>query len=62
MDTVQQALGTISGGRVLDVATGNGNFVDILSENLRDYTGIMRERVRAIGFHSATILIAVGRK
>lgn len=38
MNILQQAFGNISGGRVLDVATGNGNFVGILSENLRDYT------------------------
>jgi len=41
MNTLQQALNSISGGRVLDVATGNGNFVSALIENLRDYTEIV---------------------
>lgn len=41
MNTLQQAFGNIAGGRVLDVATGNGNFVGVLSEYLRDYTDIV---------------------
>jgi SAM-dependent methyltransferase len=41
MNTLQQALGNLSGGRVLDVATGNGNFVGALMENLRDYSEIV---------------------
>lgn len=41
MNTLQQALCNISGGRVLDVATGNGNFVGVLADNLRDYTEII---------------------
>jgi len=40
MHTLRQAMGNISGGRVLDVATGNGNFVGMLIENLADYTEI----------------------
>ena len=41
MHTLQQALGNISGGRVLDVATGVGNFVGMLMENLRGYSEII---------------------
>ena len=41
MNTLQQAFGHLAGGRVLDVATGNGNFVGILSEHLREYTEII---------------------
>jgi ubiquinone/menaquinone biosynthesis C-methylase UbiE len=41
MNTLQQAFGNLSGGRVLDVATGNGNFVGVLTENLRDYAEII---------------------
>ena len=35
-----QVLGDIAGGRVLDVATGEGGFVGILIENLKNYTDI----------------------
>jgi len=41
MNTLQQAFGNISGGRVLDVATGNGNFAGILSEHLHEYAEII---------------------
>jgi SAM-dependent methyltransferase len=41
MNTLQQAFNNISAGRVLDVATGNGNFVGALIENLRDYAEII---------------------
>ncbi len=34
-------LGTISGGRVLDVATGGGNFIHALMDDLKDYTEII---------------------
>lgn len=34
-------LGSISGGRVLDVATGGGNFIHSLMEDLKDYTEII---------------------
>lgn len=40
MDNWQQALNSISGGHVLDVATGGGGFIQVLVENLRDYTAI----------------------
>ncbi|MCI0476614.1 MAG: class I SAM-dependent methyltransferase [Anaerolineales bacterium] len=41
MNTLQQAFNHISGGRVLDVATGGGHFVGVLIENLRDYSEII---------------------
>ena len=41
MNILQQAFNRISGGRVLDVATGNGNFAGMLIENLRDYSEII---------------------
>ncbi len=40
MDIFKRALGNISGGRVLDVATQEGGFVTILMENLESYTEI----------------------
>lgn len=33
-------LGGVDGGRVLDVATGDGGFVEFLIEGLRDFTEI----------------------
>ncbi len=41
MDIVQQALGEIAGGRVLDVATGDGRFALTLASSLRDYEEII---------------------
>jgi len=38
--TFKQALGGISGGQVLDVATGNGSFVRMLLDSLGSCTGI----------------------
>jgi len=40
-DAFRQALGDIHGGRVLDVATGEGGFVELLVGNLRSYTEII---------------------
>jgi SAM-dependent methyltransferase len=40
LDVFRRALGSISGGRVLDVATQEGGFVTILMENLGSYTEI----------------------
>lgn len=34
---IRSKLGSISGGKVLDVATGSGDFVDILMKMLKDY-------------------------
>ena len=41
MDTPKDLIGSISGGRVLDVATGNGNFVGFLLEGLESYDEII---------------------
>jgi ubiquinone/menaquinone biosynthesis C-methylase UbiE len=41
MDTLQRALGGVSGGRVLDVATGEGSFIKTLLENLKSYSQII---------------------
>jgi SAM-dependent methyltransferase len=41
MTTPKDILGQISGGRVLDVATGNGGFIHFLREGLKDYTEII---------------------
>jgi SAM-dependent methyltransferase len=41
MDLFEQALGDIHGGRVLDVATGRGSFVELLADRLGGYTHIV---------------------
>ncbi len=41
MDLFEQALGNIQGGRVLDVATGRGGFVELLAERLDGYNQIV---------------------
>lgn len=41
MDVIQRALSEIVGGRVLDVATYEGGFVQILRQNLQSFTGIV---------------------
>jgi SAM-dependent methyltransferase len=41
MLTPKDILGCISGGRVLDVATGSGGFIPFLLEGLKDYTEII---------------------
>lgn len=40
MDIYKQKFGTYSGGKVLDVATGKGEFIEMLKEYLLDYTEI----------------------
>jgi ubiquinone/menaquinone biosynthesis C-methylase UbiE len=40
METAEAALSELSGGHVLDVATGSGGFVTFLMENLKDYREI----------------------
>jgi len=51
MLTPKDILGNISGGRVLDVATGGGGFIPFLLEGLKDYSEIIgidtNERGRA---------------
>ena len=41
MSICERVLGDIAGGRVLDVATQEGGFVQILMESLKDYTEIV---------------------
>jgi len=41
MNILRQALGGISGGRVLDVATGRGEFIRALMEHLESYVEIV---------------------
>lgn len=41
METLRQAFGAIPGGRVLDVATGEGHFIRTLAQNLRSYADII---------------------
>ena len=38
---IRVRLGLISGGKVLDVATGSGDFIDILMKALKDYDGFV---------------------
>jgi ubiquinone/menaquinone biosynthesis C-methylase UbiE len=37
MEKLKKALGSISGGKVLDIATGRGEFIGFLSQSLKDY-------------------------
>jgi ubiquinone/menaquinone biosynthesis C-methylase UbiE len=41
LDILRERLGCISGGRILDVATGDGSFVRLLADNLKDYSEII---------------------
>jgi ubiquinone/menaquinone biosynthesis C-methylase UbiE len=41
MNVIESGLGSIVGGRVLDVATQDGGFVQILMEHLKSYTEIV---------------------
>ena len=41
MNILKQALGGISGGKVLDVATGEGNFIESLVGSLKSYIDII---------------------
>jgi len=40
MESAEEALSNLSGGHVLDVATGSGGFITFLMDNLKDYTEI----------------------
>jgi len=39
-ETIEEALNQLSGGHVLDVATGSGGFINYLIDNLQDYSEI----------------------
>jgi SAM-dependent methyltransferase len=51
-------LGHLSGGRVLDVATGTGGFVQFLLDGLRDYAEIVG--IDAVGERAAAFSAALG--
>jgi len=40
LESAEEALGKISAGRVLDVATGSGGFITFLMDNLKDFGDI----------------------
>jgi ubiquinone/menaquinone biosynthesis C-methylase UbiE len=41
MDALEQALGSVPGGKVLDVATGEGTFIETLLAHLKSYVAII---------------------
>ena len=41
MTILQDVLGQLSGGKLLDVATGNGFFIQVLLDHLKDFTEII---------------------
>jgi ubiquinone/menaquinone biosynthesis C-methylase UbiE len=41
MDSIEKAISTIAGGKVLDVATHEGHFVRVLMKNLQSYRQII---------------------
>jgi SAM-dependent methyltransferase len=56
MESAVELLKTLEAGRVLDVATGNGNFIHFLIENLKSYdeiTGIDTSEKSAAAFEKA---------
>jgi len=40
IESAEETLSNLSGGHILDVATGSGGFITFLMENLKDYTDI----------------------
>ena len=52
---IRERLKLVSGGRILDIATGNGEFIDTLMKTLKDYESF-------IGIHSSKEEIAVAKK
>lgn len=57
MNTIEKVLGHIAGGRVLDVATQDGGFVQILMENLRDYTEIVGVDIDGQALETARVFL-----
>ena len=41
MNIIERAISSVAGGRVLDVATQEGHFVQMLMKNLSSYTEIV---------------------
>jgi SAM-dependent methyltransferase len=58
MDAFKEALGAIAAGRVLDVATGEGEFVETLAGNLGSYAQIVGIDVLACSRHPGSIFCA----
>ena len=58
MNVLTQALGSISGGKVLDVATGEGDFIKTLVGNLKSYVEIIG--IDVIGYTKAAGSIFYG--
>ena len=46
-------LGDVSGGRVLDIATAQGGFINVLTQNLKDHTRVTGVDVSASFIHDA---------
>ena len=38
-------LGSISGGRILDIATGSGDFINVLMKTLKDYDSFVDHEI-----------------
>jgi ubiquinone/menaquinone biosynthesis C-methylase UbiE len=57
VNVIERAMSTITGGRVLDVATQEGNFVQMLMENLQSYTQIVGIDVNAQAIETARATI-----
>jgi ubiquinone/menaquinone biosynthesis C-methylase UbiE len=53
MDVLREKLSSISGGRILDVATGDGAFIHLLTHNLKDFTEIIGIDCDAAALESA---------
>ncbi len=41
MDELNLVLGTISGGKILDVATGEGSFIPFMTQHLKDFSEVI---------------------
>ena len=50
MNIIERAISSIAGGRVLDVATQEGHFVQMLMKNLKSYTEIVGIDVKVNSF------------
>ncbi|MBZ9622336.1 class I SAM-dependent methyltransferase [Clostridium sp. FP2] len=53
MKKLKGVLNNIYGGKVLDVGTGRGEFIDLLKENLKDYTEIIGIDMNDIALENA---------
>lgn len=53
MEKLKGVLNKICGGKILDVGTGRGEFIDLLKENLKDYTEIIGIDMNDIALENA---------